>query len=191
MLILVRHGRTTANASGLLLGRADPELDAVGRDQARQVAAALGGVERVVTSPLRRTMQTAEALGVPLEIDERWIELDYGELDERPLAEVPADVWRAWRADPAFTPPGGESLTALAARVAAACEALVADARTADIVIVSHVSPIKAAVAWALDVGIEISWRMHLSPASITRLAVGGHGPVVASFNETAHLTAS
>jgi probable phosphoglycerate mutase len=76
VLILVRHGRTAANASGLLLGRADPPLDEVGVAQAAGVAAELRDVYRVVTSPLARTRATAEALGVPVSVDERWLELD-------------------------------------------------------------------------------------------------------------------
>ena len=122
MLIVVRHGRTQANASGLLLGRADPPLDATGRVQASAVAAALAPLRRetrIVSSPLRRARETASLIARegPIEIDERWIELDYGELDGLPLRDVPADLWREWRADPAFAPPGGESLAALGVRV--------------------------------------------------------------------------
>lgn len=185
MLVLVRHGRTAANASGLLLGRADPPLDEHGRDQAAALAAAVADARRVVSSPLRRTRETAAALGLPVEIDERWVELDYGELDGRPLADVPADLWRRWRADIDFAPPGGESLAALGRRVRAACEELAAEAAEADVVVVSHVSPIKAAVAWALGVGDEISWRLHVTPASVTRIAVRDGRGVLTTFNWT------
>jgi broad specificity phosphatase PhoE len=59
-----------------------------------------------------------------------------------------------------------------------------------DVVVVSHVSPIKAAAAWALGVGDEVAWRMYVAQASITRIGVGGPGglPSLRSFNETAHL---
>mgnify|MGYP003343543945 CR=1 FL=1 len=67
-------------------------------------------------------------------------------------------------------------------------EELVDAARDRTIVVVSHVSPIKAAVSWALGVGVEISWRCRLDQASITRVAIGPGGPSLASFNETAHL---
>ena len=100
MLHLVRHGRTDANAQGLLLGRADPHLSEEGRHQAAALAAIVPAGARVVSSPLRRTRETAEAFGVPIEIDDRWIELDYGELDGTPLRDVPPDLWRQWRADP-------------------------------------------------------------------------------------------
>src|SRR4051812_15254987 len=130
MLVLVRHGRTDANAAGLLLGRADPELDGVGKDQGAALARALGRIPRVISSPLRRAVQTAELLSDDIAIDDRWIELDYGDLDQRRGGDLPRDVWTRWFADPAFVPPGGESLVTLATRVWSACEELAEDART-------------------------------------------------------------
>jgi broad specificity phosphatase PhoE len=53
---------------------------------------------------------------------------------------------------------------------------------------VSHVLPIKAGVAWALGVGVEAAWRLHLDQASITRITVGPTGPVVRTYNDIAHL---
>lgn len=188
MLFVVRHGRTEANASGLLLGRADPELDAVGRAQADTLASVVAGASRVVCSPLRRTRATAEALGLPLSIDERWIELDYGEWDGRPVSEVPAAAWDRWRADNGFRPPGGESLADLGRRVRAACDDLADVARDTDVVVVTHVSPIKAAVAWAIGVGDEVAWRLHVAPAAVARVVVGTKGPMLTSFNEVGHL---
>lgn len=185
MLVLVRHGRTAANAGGLLLGRADPPLDEHGRAQAAALAAAVAGARRVVCSPLRRARETAAALELPVEVDERWIELDYGELDGRPITDVPADLWRRWRADVGFAPPGGESLAALGRRVRAACDELAAEAAEADVVVVSHVSPIKAAVAWALGTGDELSWRLHVAPASVTRVEVRDGWGVLTAFNWT------
>jgi len=63
-----------------------------------------------------------------------------------------------------------------------------ASAAEADVVVVTHVSPIKAAVAWVLDVGDAVTWRMFVTLASITRIAVTERGPVLRSFNEVAHL---
>lgn len=188
MLLLVRHGRTEANAAGLLLGRADPSLDDLGRAQATALARALPSVARVIASPLRRAQETAAAFGLPVETDDRWIELDYGDWDGLVLKEMDPAAWERWRGDPSFAPPGGESLVDLAARVHAACEALVDEARAADVVVVSHVSPIKAAVAWALGVGPETSWRMFLGVAAVTRVAIGPRGPSLTSYNETQHL---
>ena len=196
MIVVGRHGRTAANAGGLLLGRADPPLDDEGARQAAALATACTALDvgRIVTSPLGRCNQTAAAIAAgvsatpAIEVDERWIELDYGELDGRPISEVSAATWAAWRSDVGWRPPGGESLASLGARVREACEGLVDEASGRDVVVVSHVSPIKAAVAWALGVGDETAWRMWVGPASITRIGVAGGRPSLRTFNETAHL---
>ena len=188
MLILVRHGQTPANAESRLLGRADPPLTELGRRQAALMAAAVGPVDRVVSSPLLRAQETAATFGVPVETDDRWIELDYGDFDGRPLAEVPADLWQQWRGDNDFAPSGGESLGSVGARVRGACEELVAEVADRTVVVVSHVSPIKAAVAWALGVGDEVAWRLFLDVASVSRIGMGPYGPVLRTYNDTTHL---
>lgn len=188
MLIVVRHGRTEANASGLLLGGADPELDELGRAQAASLAAAIPDVDLVVASPLRRARQTAAAFGRPVETDDRWIELDYGDWDGRRITEVTAEQWAAWRADPDFRPPGGETLAELGRRTRRACDDLVEAATDGTVVVVTHVSPLKAAVAWALGVGDEVTWRLFVAPASITRIDIRDTRPVLVSFDEVAHL---
>ncbi len=188
MLILVRHGRTPANAAGLLQGRLDQDLDDHGRNQALAVADFVRSrfpVDVVVSSPLRRAAQTAEAFGEPVELDDRWMELSYGEYEGTPHTSVPSEVWEHWRKDPEFVPPGGESLTALAARVRSACDDLVERATDRNIVVVSHVSPMKAASAWALGVQ-DISFRSHLDQAAVCRIGMRPAGPVLLSFNETA-----
>lgn len=190
MLHIVRHGRTAHNASGLLLGRIDPPLDELGRAQAAALVRAIGRVDRVITSPLARTRETAAVFGVEPIVDERWIELDYGDHDGRPLGEIPSETWAAWRTDVDFTPPDGESLRQLGVRVRSALDDLVADGSAADrtTVIVTHVSPIKAATCWALDADDLTAWRMWVAPASITRIGTTPRGGVLHSFNETAHL---
>jgi broad specificity phosphatase PhoE len=189
MLIIVRHGRTEANAAGRLQGRRlDPPLDDLGRRQASAAAAALPDAARVIASPLIRAQETAAAFGLPVETDERWIELDYGDLDGAPLTDVPAEVWSTWQADLDFTLPGGESLRALGQRVREGAESLVEDAARRDVVVVTHVSPLKAAVAWALGVGDEVAWRTFVAPASVTRIATGGPRLSLHGFNQTAHL---
>jgi broad specificity phosphatase PhoE len=188
MLIIVRHGRTAANAKGLLQGRVDNPLDEEGSAQAHAIARALGSVDVVVSSPLLRARQTAEPLGAEVRIDERWIELDYGEWEARPVADVSPESWASWRSDPHFAPPGGESLAALNERVGAACADLIELAAEVDVAVFTHVSPIKSAIAWALGVDDEISWRMQVAQAQISRIIVRGGRPAVSSFNETAHL---
>jgi broad specificity phosphatase PhoE len=190
MLIVVRHGRTELNAAARLLGRLDPPLDDLGQRQADAVAAMLAadGVDRVVSSPLLRARSTAAAIAskasVDVEVDDRWIEVDYGVLDGVPLADVPADTWAQWRGDPDFAPDGGESLASVSARVAQVCAELLDEAADTNVVVVSHVSPVKAAVCWALGVDTHVSWRTFVAPGSVTRINRGPTGPVLASFNE-------
>lgn len=189
MLILLRHGQTASNAAGLLLGRGDPPLTELGRRQAERLARAKGVASalRVISSPLTRTRQTAELLGPPVTVDERWIEIDYGAYEGTPLGDVPSQVWANWRADPTWKPEGGESLTDVGRRVRTSCEQLLAsgEVTAADVVVVSHVSPIKAAVAWALGVGDEVAWRMFLDVASVCRITTSGPGPSLRTYNET------
>jgi broad specificity phosphatase PhoE len=197
VLILVRHGESTANAQGLLLGRTDAELTEAGMAQAAAVRRLLHHpVHALRSSPLSRARSTAALLDlmVPTEIDERWIEVDYGEFECQPLSDIPAEVWRQWRLDPGYRPSGGETLAEVDARIAAACAELFATkgmgarATDGDVVVVSHVTPIKAAVAWALGAaaGAGLSWRLRLHTASVTRIGWGNGAPVLESFNELA-----
>ena len=89
MLYLVRHGRTHANAEGLIQGRLDPPLDDTGRRQAEAIAKLIGDVDEVIASPLLRAQETATFFGCPVSTDERWIELAYGEYEGVPIGEVP------------------------------------------------------------------------------------------------------
>jgi broad specificity phosphatase PhoE len=186
MLLLVRHGETTPNVDGLLLGRADPPLTDTGRVQARALAAALPPPDRVLTSPLRRAVDTAACFGPACEVDERWVELDYGDLDGRPVASITPEAWQRWRSDPTVAPAGGEPLAALGQRVRAACIDLLDDAASKVVVVVTHVSPVKAAVAWALGVPDDVAWRMYVEDAAVTRIDVSRDGPVLRWFNRFA-----
>lgn len=188
MLIMLRHGRTEANAHGLLQGRIDPPLDELGVQQAAAAAAWLGPVDRVISSPLQRAQETAAAFGVDVETDDRFIELNYGDWEGRPVRDVPAETWQRWRADLDFRPPSGETLNELGARVRTGLEELVAQAERSNIVVVSHVSPIKASVAWALDVTDRATWRTRLGQAAICQIGINAGVPQLIEFNGTAHL---
>ena len=186
MIAFVRHGETPPNRAGLFLGRSDAVLTEHGRAQAERLAEVLGGwgVERVLTSPLRRARDTAAPIAAfcdrAVEVDERLIEIDYGEWEGRSFGDLEPAVVTRWRADGGFAPPGGESLEMVAQRVESFCDEWLDDRV---VVAVSHVSPIKAGVTWTLRVGPELAWRMRLDVASITRISAG---PVLLSFNETA-----
>ena len=117
------------------------------------------------------------------------IEIDYGIYDGVGLDEAP-ELWAQWSLDLAYAPEGGESLAAVSKRVREACDELWEEAAQKDVVVVSHVSPIKAAVGWALGVGDETSWRMFLDVASVSavgagRVVSGKPVPALRSFNET------
>lgn len=193
-LIIVRHGRTAYNASGRLQGRTDNPLDEVGQEQALRVArhlqSAVDPHSLVICSPLVRARQTAQAIadqaGLEITIDDRWIEIDYGIYEGVRQVDVAAEVWTRWRDDPSFAPEQGESLVSVQERVSAACDDLVGrlDGRTA--VIVTHVSPIKSSIAWALGADVGIGWRTQLDTASVSRIALSPRGPVLRTFNETA-----
>ena len=190
-LYVIRHGRTEANAAGLLQGRLDPPLDDVGRSQAAALVGALPTLDRLVCSPLRRARETASVFGMEPHVDERWIEVAYGVFEGTPVADVPKDVWQQWIDDPAFAPEGGESLRSLESRIGRACAALVEESRDKEIAVVTHATPVKAAMAWALGVDITITWRSFVDQASITRIAVRDRGPALTAFNITPWSTRS
>jgi probable phosphoglycerate mutase len=194
VLVLIRHGQSTANAAGLLAGQSEYPLTDVGRRQVEAAATQLGTVRRLISSPLGRARESAAALGLdlPVEVDQRWVEVHYGEHESRPLPEVPPELWRRWRTERDFRPEGGEALIDVGARVGRACQELFAHDGTGardpegDVVVVSHVSPIKAAVAWALGVEDHVAWRLHLSNASVTRIGWGADVPVLHTYNQLA-----
>ncbi len=188
MIAFVRHGQTELNRRGRLQGRIDAPLSELGARQAAALARgyASASVTRVLSSPLQRARATAAAIaathGLSVEVDDRLIELDYGEWDGLALTDVPAGDWAAWRSDIEFAPPGGERLADVAERVASFCT----DVLTDDLVIaVSHVSPIKAAVCVALRVEQRSTWRMQLDVASVTRIGRRPDGsPYLITFND-------
>ena len=124
-------------------------------------------------------------------MDEAFIEVDYGEFECQPLGGIPAEVWQRWQIDRDFRPEGGETLAEVDRRVALVCEDLFstdgagARRRDGDVVVVSHVSPIKAAVAWALGT-VDLYWRLHLRTGSVTRIGWNRNAPILHSFNEVA-----
>jgi probable phosphoglycerate mutase len=191
VILFARHGQTAPNRDGLVLGRADPELTEEGQRQAVLLADALAreAVGMILSSPLLRARQTADAIGeatnLPVTVDERLVEIDWGAWEGRSTGSLAQTDVDRWRADDG-TAPEGESLGSLARRVESFCtERLAGDEL---VVAVSHVSPIKAAAAWAMGVDGTVAWRMFLGLASITRVGRGRSGPVLLSFNETGHL---
>ncbi len=196
-LVLVRHASTTHSAAMRFSGRNDLPLDDAGRAQAAALARRpYRGVAAVVSSPLRRALETAQAiadsLGLPVTTNDDLIELDFGAWEGLTVAEVreryPAEL-AAWQGSPDTATPGGESFGALARRVRRGRDALIAAHPDRTVIVVTHVSPIKTLVRTALDAPFESIYRMHLDPASVSMLDYFADGTSsMRLFNDTAHL---
>lgn len=191
MLIFLRHGQTTTNAQQLLVGRSDPALTELGRAQARALASWLSGVQEVWTSPLQRARETA-ALAMPaLEatVREEFIEVDYGVYDGQSVSLMASDEWRAYFTDHARRFDGGESFADVDARVHPVLAALLDDEDSLvhdperHLAVVSHVSPIKSALTWALGVEGATHWRTRLDNGSLTMIGARRGQPTLIRFN--------
>ena len=117
-LVLLRHGQTDYNAAGRMQGHIDSMLTELGVAQAAAVAPGIVRIapDRLISSDLRRAVDTADIVGAacsrPVKLDARLRETHLGEWQGRTVAEIEADqpgAISAWRSDPAWTPPGGES----------------------------------------------------------------------------------
>ena len=198
-VILVRHGRTTANATGVLAGRtAGVRLDSVGRTQAERTAERLAVVPLagLVTSPLERCRQTARILlerqgGSPAtHIDRALTECDYGQWQGRTLSDLVTEpLWSVVQTQPsAAVFPGGESMTAMHARAVAAVRrhdaAFEAEHGPGAVwAAVSHGDVIKSVLADALGMHLDLFQRLHVGPASISIVRYGGSRPEVVATN--------
>ncbi|BBE21391.1 phosphoglycerate mutase [Arthrobacter sp. MN05-02] len=201
-VLLVRHGRTTANASGLLAGRADGvSLDDVGRDQAAVTGTRLAAVPvvGVVSSPLERCRQTAQFIldrqtGTPqAPIDADITECDYGQWQGRTLTDLATEsLWPVVQSQPsAVTFPGGESMAAMQARSVAAIRrhdaAFEAEFGPGAVwVAVSHGDIIKSILADALGMHLDLFQRIHVGPASVSIVQYGTSRPTVLATNTDA-----
>ena len=196
---LLRHGQTPMSVQKRYAGRTDVPLTEVGVQQAAAAAKRLAsaGLGVIVTSPLLRTVQTAQAVaavtGATLVTDDGFRETDFGAWEGLTFAEVrerwPAEI-SAWLADPDVAPPGGESFTDVSARVTAALDRVLAARAGQTVLIVSHVTPIKMLVAAALLAPPAALYRMHLDVAALCEIDWYADGPaVLRSFNDTSHLS--
>ncbi|MYS65258.1 bifunctional RNase H/acid phosphatase, partial [Streptomyces sp. SID5473] len=203
-LVLLRHGETALTPEKRFSGSGggDPELSPVGRRQAEAVAAALaarGTVQEIVSSPLRRCRETAEAvaarLGLDVRIEEGLRETDFGAWEGLTFAEVqqrhPEDL-AAWLSSAKAAPTGGgESFTSVSRRVSAARDRLIARSPGRTVLLVTHVTPVKTLVRLALGAPPESMFRMELSAASVSAVAYYADGNAsVRLLNDTSHLRA-
>ncbi|MFE9847335.1 bifunctional RNase H/acid phosphatase [Streptomyces sp. NPDC005576] len=200
--LLLRHGETVLTPEKRFSGSGgtDPELSVTGREQARRAAAhfeALGTVEAIVSSPLRRCRETAGAvaarLGLDVTVDEGLRETDFGAWEGLSFAEVRerygSDL-TTWLTDPQAAPTGGgESFVEVAERVAVARDRLAAAYAGRTVLLVSHVTPVKTLIRLALGAPAESMFRMELAAASLSEVAYYGDGNAsVRLFNDTSYL---
>ncbi|RPE78324.1 MULTISPECIES: histidine phosphatase family protein [unclassified Frondihabitans] len=201
-VILVRHGRTTANASGILAGRtAGVRLDDVGRKQAFRTAERLSDVPLVgvVSSPLERCRQTtkfvveaqrAQGFDPQTPLDRAITECDYGDWQGRPLKELASEkLWSVVQSQPsAAVFPGGESMQVMQARSVAAIRrhdaAFEAEFGPQAVwAAVSHGDIIKSILADALGMHLDLFQRISVGPASVSIIRYGSSRPEVMATN--------
>lgn len=198
-VILLRHGRSTANTALTLAGRTPGvELDQTGHSQAAALRGRLDGlpVEAVVRSPLMRCRQTVEplaaALGIDPVVDDRLIEVDYGSWTGRPLTELTTEqMWSVVQQHPSSAEfPGGESLAVMATRAVEAIrhhDRRLAEASGRDVLWVacSHGDVIKAILADAYGMHLDQFQRIVVDPASVSVVRYTPHRPFVLRVNDT------
>ena len=196
-VILLRHGRTTANTGGVLAGWTPGiELDETGRAQVQAVAARLAPVPlaAVVSSPLERCVQTASAVAegreLELQTDDRLGEARYGDWTGRPLKElVKEPLWKVVQQHPSaavFPGAEGEGLAQTQARAVAAVREWNAKLGPDAVWLAcSHGDVIKAVLADALGLHLDSFQRIVADPASISVITYTETRPFVVRINDT------
>ncbi|GLZ35863.1 putative phosphoglycerate mutase [Lentzea sp. NBRC 105346] len=198
---LLRHGQTQLSVERRYSGRGDHPLTEAGQQMAEQAAARLSKVDdiaAVVTSPLARATQTAQAVanatGAELVTHQGLIETDFGAWEGLTFAEASErdpEIHRRWLYDTSVAPPDGESFDVVHRRVRKARDEIIARFGGGTIVVVSHVTPIKTLLRMALDVGPSLLFRLHLDLASLSvaEFYPDGHASV-RLVNDTSYLNA-
>ena len=201
-VILVRHGRTTANATGVLAGRTPSVfLDDTGEEQAMRTGERLAAIPLagIVSSPLERCVQTAEfamqqqSKAAQLLIEPELSECDYGLWQGRKLQDLAAEeLWKTVQSAPsAVTFPGGESMAGMQSRAVAAIrrhDAAIEAEHGAEAVwaAFSHGDIIKSVLADALGMHLDLFQRINVGPASASIVHYGPGAPRVYSINTDA-----
>jgi ribonuclease H / adenosylcobalamin/alpha-ribazole phosphatase len=197
--VLLRHGDTELSPEHRFSGLRDVPLSPAGTRQAQAAAFRLATgppIDAVVSSPLQRAVATATIaageLGLTATVDDDLRETDFGEWDGFTLAEIrqqwPAAA-AAWRRNPDYAPPGGESFADTAHRVNLACDRLLREYGGQTILVVSHVTPIKVLLCRALGVPLGTLYRLYLGSACINEIRWHGREfAAVHRVNDTSHL---
>ena len=210
-VILVRHGRTLLTETHKISGRGgeDPQLSALGREDATSVAGELVKVSQtgvfskilkptaIVSSPLARTRETAQIigdrLGLKVSTNDDIAEIAFGDWDGHTNQEVAAnwpELYNQWRGDVKIAPPGGgESLEQFDQRVQQGRRAILDQFEGQTVVVVAHVMSIRGFIRAAIDANWASYWRISVAPCSITVLRFwGDEATEVSVINHTTHL---
>ncbi len=198
-LLIVRHGQTAWNAAERFRGRTDLDLTETGLRQAELVARRIAAEYRpaaVFSSPLRRAVQTAEAIagraGSAPALDDGLLDLDYGEfagLTRPEAADKYPQLYRAWVAAPHTVRfPGGESLEVVRARLGGLLDRLTARYGGREVVLVSHVIVIRTLLCSLLGLSTQRVEAFRIDPASLTVAALHDRQAELLMTNSTYHL---
>ncbi len=201
-VILVRHGQTEWNRIERFRGLIDIDLNETGRWQAERLAEAIKAryeVSAIYSSPLSRTMGTAEAIGravgVPVTRYPALVDFSYGVWEGKSPQEVEAafpDLYRIWLTQPHRVKiPGGESLRNLRLRVSTALLTIARDHPRGTVVLVSHRAVCKVLACYLLGLPNSQLWRLELDNGSFSVFEEWDVGWVTRSLNETCHLRGS
>jgi probable phosphoglycerate mutase len=189
-ILLIRH-TTTDYVNTKLAGRIDSPLNEIGRQRAQELAVALSEqpIAAVYSSPLLRTMETAEPLAdrlhLNLKVEPGVIQVDYGDWESRPFWELEQDpTWRKFITSPEGQIPGGENVNQVIDRSSAAL-LTIADRHEKDemVAVVTHGSIIRFVVGYFLGMPSGNSNRLKVYPGSVTVLRTGGPLAVLVSLN--------
>ncbi|HQR79964.1 MAG TPA: MSMEG_4193 family putative phosphomutase [Actinomycetota bacterium] len=194
-LLLIRHGRSEANAQGILAGRNDTPLDGVGRDEALDLGRRLAHMplDMLVSSPQLRARQTAQIAAAgrgEVVVDEAFAECDYGQWSGRSLRDlVDQPEWVTVQTHPSAARfPGGETMAQMAHRASQGARALVTAHPDRTVWVVTHGDVIKAVLADALGLHVDHFQRIVVDTASVSLIRYTPSRPFVEKINDTGTL---
>ncbi len=198
-LFLARHGQTDGALAARFCGTLDVPLNAQGEAMARALADYYGATpwRAIVASPAERARRTAAPVaaraGLPVSIDPRLREIEYGEWEgllEHEIAARDAGAFAAWQADPErLAPPGGETARQIADRARAAVEELRARHPDGDVLAVTHKATLRVLVCDLLGIPLRLfRARIAAPPGSVTIVELLPEGPRLLALADVRHL---
>ena len=197
-VLIARHGQTVSNREGRFCGHSETPLTERGVAQARALAVRLAAtrIDAVYTSDFSRAIDTAaivlEGRGLTPSVDPALRELHYGEWEmqrERDISRTHPDEIRRMRAeDPAWQPPGGETVAMVRERTLRALEGIVARHPHQTVLVVTHGTAINCLLAGVLGMDPAYTFRIDVANCGLSELVMRGKRPVVRLLNDTSHL---